>query len=230
MDQFSLPTLGLTGFDLIVIAVVVISALLGLARGMIREVVGIISWIAALAVAFYAFDQVWPLVRSVVSPDILATVVTALAVFLVPLVVFKLLGAMLATGIDEIGLGFVDRLGGLAFGLVRGVFLVAVGWLIATMLIDTRSMPAWVTTARLEPQVVMAADWLEGRLPDRLAVETRRAAATAGRKLKQVESAKELLGGGGGEAAAPADPAKPGETGYPADQRQRMNQLLEHVN
>jgi membrane protein required for colicin V production len=230
MDQFSLPTLGLTGFDLIVIAVVVISALLGLARGMIREVVGIISWIAALAVAFYAFDQVWPLVRSVVSPDILATVVTALAVFLVPLVVFKLLGAMLATGIDEIGLGFVDRLGGLAFGVVRGVFLVAVGWLIATMLIDSRSMPAWVTTARLEPQVVMAADWLEGRLPDRLAVETRRAAATAGKKLKQVESAKELLGGGSGEAAAPADPAKPGETGYPTDQRQRMNKLLEHVN
>lgn len=211
-----LDNLQITAFDLIVVAVILLSLLMGLARGMIREAVAIASWVGAFAVAVYTFDQVRPLVRGLVTPPLLADVLTGAAVFLIPLIVFKILGAMLAGGVHAIGLGFLDRLGGLAFGLARGAFLVAAGYLIATMLMRVEDLPVWVKEARLRPPVEEGAIWLRSFLPDSLEAETRRAGEAVGRSLG---AARELQG-------TPAGPA-PAEPGYTPEQREQLDRLIE---
>jgi membrane protein required for colicin V production len=212
--------LPLTAFDVIVIAVVALSLLMGLARGMIRELVAIASWVAALAVAFYAFDQVRPLVRGFVTPPLLADVIAGGGIFLVALIVFKILGAMLAGGVEAIGLGFVDRLGGLAFGLARGAFLVCAGYLIATMLMRPEELPVWVKEGRLRPQVAEGAAWLRGFLPETIEADTRRAGEAMGRTLGLEREGRESPG-----TAGPG-----GESGYPPETRQRLDRLMERVN
>ena len=211
-----LDNLQITAFDLIVVAVILLSLLMGLARGMIREAVAIASWVGAFAVAVYTFDQVRPLVRGLVTPPLLADVLTGAAVFLIPLIVFKILGAMLAGGVHAIGLGFLDRLGGLAFGLARGAFLVAAGYLIATMLMRVEDLPVWVKEARLRPPVEEGAIWLRSFLPDSLEAETRRAGEAVGRSLG---AARELQGMPAGLA--------PGEPGYTPEQREQLDRLIE---
>jgi uncharacterized membrane protein required for colicin V production len=181
--------LPLTAFDIIVVAVIALSVLMGLARGMIREIV-----------------------------------VTGAGIFLVALIVFKILGAMLAGGVEAIGLGFVDRLGGLAFGLARGAFLVCAGYLIATMLMRPEEMPVWVKEGRLRPQVAEGAAWLRGFLPETIEADTRRAGEAMGRSLGLERGSPESPGGTGG-TGAPA-----GEPSYPPETRQRLDRLMERVN
>ena len=79
----------LTLFDIIVIVVVGLSALAAMMRGVVREILGLASWIGAAIVAFLALPYVGPLVRPVVAGDALADGVAAVGVFVVALVALQ---------------------------------------------------------------------------------------------------------------------------------------------
>ena len=89
--------LPITLFDIAVLAVVALSALMALARGFVREVLGLLSWVGAAIITWYAFPAVQPLVRQALGGDLLADLATGGGLFVVSLVVLKILGGMIGT-------------------------------------------------------------------------------------------------------------------------------------
>lgn len=211
--------LPLTLFDLGVVIVLVLSTVVALSRGLIREVVGLASWAGAAVVAWYAFPAVRLLARDAIGTELIADLLAGAGVFLVPLVVFKIVGGILASGVESIGLGGLDRLLGIAFGVARGALLVCVAWLVYGALAGTDRPPAWVQTAYLFEPVDRGADWLRRMLPEQLAAEGRAAAERAGDSARKLETVREVLG-------APKAAPKPGEPGYSDDQRRAMDKLF----
>ncbi len=193
--------LPLTALDLAVAAVVGLSTLVALARGAVREIASLLAWIGAFAAAWFAFEPTRPIVKEALGNDFVTDLATVVLVFVVPLVALKLLGAMLAKAASGSGLGLADRLLGTAFGLARGVFLVAVAYLLGSMLVPPERHPDWVTRARLLPQVKSAAAALRTVLPSELQEKVTVAAG----------------GGRGGNAAG---------QGYTAEQRRQLERLL----
>lgn len=193
----------LTALDLVVIAIVGLSAIVALGRGLVREVFELASWIGALVVAWYAFAPARPIIRDAVGNDILADILTGAAVFIVPLIVFKVLGGVISSAVAGAGLGFIDRILGLAFGLARGALLVCIAYMVGTMLVKPDRHPAWVTNAKVLPYIKQGTAMLRAALPPE--VEQR----VGG-----------ILGG-----AAGAD-GKADEKGYPADQRNAVEKIL----
>lgn len=203
-----------TLFDIAVALVLLLSTLVALARGMVREIVGLASWVGAFVVAYYAFEHVRPFAKQALGNDLLTDAATAAGVFLVPLIVFKILGGMLASGVDEIGLGLFDRIGGLLFGVARGALLVCAGWLIVALVLKPEQQPSWVRQAYSLPYVEAGGDWLRTFLPERMA-ESGRAAADGARKLEAVRDAL-------GQSREPAP-----QGGYTDQQRRQMDQLFQ---
>ena len=158
--------LGLTIFDVGVLLVVGLSALLSLMRGGVREVFNLASWIGALMVAFYSYAQFRPMVMDAVKNDLIADIATAVLVFFVPLVVFKLIGGMISSAIAGSALGPLDRLLGLVFGFARGALIVCAGYLIAGELMSRDQFPDWVKNGITRPKVEEGADWLAQYVPD----------------------------------------------------------------
>ena len=70
--------------DLAVLAIVLISALLALLRGFTREVLAILSWVAAGAAAYYLHPLVLPYIRPHVPKENIAQGVAIAVVFLQP--------------------------------------------------------------------------------------------------------------------------------------------------
>jgi membrane protein required for colicin V production len=210
-----MSTLPFTLLDLIVIAIVLISALLALSRGFVREVLTLVCWIGAGAVAYFAFTPLRPMVLQAVHNDLVADLVTAAVVFLVPLIVFKLLAGMITRGVEDSRMGFLDRILGLLFGIARGVVLVAAAWLVVGLVIKPDRQPDWVQHAYLRPQIERGASILAGLLPADLADQSRATADAA------VERARELRG-------QPADgkPGTAGDQGYTGAIRQKLDQFL----
>lgn len=193
--------LPLTAFDLVVLAVVGLSTLVALARGAVREIMGFLAWIGAFAAAWFAFAPTRPIVKDALHNDLLTDLATVALVFLVPLLAFKLMGSMLARAVSGSGLGLADRLLGLAFGLGRGVLLVAAAYLLGSMLVPPERHPDWIARAQVLPHVRSAAAKLQSVLPAEL--ESKVKAATVGG----------TAGGAEGQ-------------GYTSEQRQRLERLL----
>ncbi len=171
--------LPITAFDLVVFVVLLLSAVVSLARGAVREILGLLSWVGAFFAAYYGFGEVRPIVREAVGNDLATDLATAALVFLVPFVVLRLLASVVSRRVENSGAGFLDRTMGLLFGLARGAFLVTAGYLIAAILLDARSMPSWVVRGYTYPYVERGARWLGEFLPERLAEQAKSTAEEA---------------------------------------------------
>ena len=158
--------LPLTFFDIGVIVVVLLSAVLSLARGGMRELFNLASWVGAIAVAITTFHRFRPMVLDAVGNDLIADVGTGALVFFVPLVVFMVIGRAIASAMSGGAFGPVDRLLGLAFGVARGALIVCAAYLVTAQIIPREELPDWVQTAYLKEPVENGADLLAEYMPD----------------------------------------------------------------
>src|SRR5215813_10962344 len=121
----------MNGFDLALIAIVALSTLFAFARGIVRELIALATWIAALVAAFaYAgpVSALFPgLDMSAAAKHVLAFALILIAI----LVAGALVARILAGAVKAVGLGFVDRLLGGMFGVARGLLVVVLFALIA---------------------------------------------------------------------------------------------------
>ena len=226
--------------DLVVIAVLVISGLLAFARGFIREVLSIGGWVGAAAAPIYGFPLAKPFLRNYISTELLADLITGVAIFVVTLGVLAALSHMLSRNVRDSSLGAVDRSLGLLFGLVRGAVLVCVAWLLFAFLTAPDDRPDWITEARTLPLVTAGADALVRLLPDGALergagmvdaagrqVEEKAAAEALRRGFPQAEATDKAPPDGSAPAANPAAPQQ--GSGYKDQERQDMDRMIQGV-
>lgn len=124
---------GFTIVDGVVAAVIVISALLAYSRGLVREAMAIIGWIAAAILAFLFAGQAEPLVKEI--PYVgdflrgsceLSIIAAFSVVFALALVVVSLFTPLFSTVVQRSAVGGIDQGLGFVFGALRGILLVAV--------------------------------------------------------------------------------------------------------
>lgn len=153
--------------DLVVLAVVLVSGLLGVMRGLVREVLGVAAWVAAAIAAspYGAFPYVAPWARQQFSDHGIADAVAFGVVFLVVLVVLSLLVGVISRAVRDSALGGLDRTLGLVFGLGRGAVLLVVAYILAGIGLAIEQWPAPVLEARSLPFVYRGAVWAAGQLP-----------------------------------------------------------------
>lgn len=119
--------LGFTWFDFAALAVLALSGIMAFARGLIREVFSIIAFIGAAIAAVFFAELLRPLVESMTSlQGPLASVAAGLLIFLVVFILITVVTSAVAkTAHQSTEIGSFDRAAGLAFGVLRGVLVVA---------------------------------------------------------------------------------------------------------
>lgn len=160
----------MTGFDIAVIGVVALSVLLAFFRGVVRELMALVTWIAALVVALAFQGLLTAALPAFVSSVTVRHVVAFVLIFVAVLVIGSIASHLVAKLVRAAGLGFVDRFLGGVFGLARGVIIVVLGVLMAGLTQLPRS--EWWQNATLGPPLVEAAlalrPWLPAPWADRL--------------------------------------------------------------
>jgi membrane protein required for colicin V production len=129
----------ITLLDVILIGVMLISAILAMIRGFMREILSIAAWVLAALTTLYSYGKLLPYARSYVNNDIVAT------------------GAVVAG---------LDRTLGFLFGLARGLIIVVVAFLFFVWLVPAKTQPAWVANAKSKVVLQSTGDWLMSMLPD----------------------------------------------------------------
>jgi membrane protein required for colicin V production len=143
-----------------------ISGLLAMIRGFMREVLSIAAWGIAAVVTLWAFPKVTPLAQSYFSSDTVAKGVAIAGVFLVTLLVVSIVTVRISDMVLDSKVGALDRTLGFLFGLGRGLIIVVVAFLFFAWLVPDRSQPEWVRGAKSKVVLQSTGQWLMGMLPD----------------------------------------------------------------
>ncbi len=207
--------MSLTILDVVVIVVVLISAVLAMVRGFVREVLSIGSWVAAAAAAYFFYKPVLPLVTPYTPNPAIQAVVAAGAVFVVALIIATYITTKIADFVVDSQIGAIDRAFGFLFGAARGVLLLVVALLFFNWLVPPPS-PTWVAKAQTRPVLEDLGTKLIAALPQDLEATI----------LKRLRGESD----DGGDAPPSVDPTSTGSPGYTGRAQQGLDQLIQNSN
>jgi membrane protein required for colicin V production len=156
----------ITLLDIVLIVVMLISGLLAMVRGFMREILSIIAWMLAAGATLYSYAKLLPLAKQYFNNDIVATVAVIGGVFLVTLLVVSVLTVRLSDMVLDSRVGALDRTLGFLFGLARGLVIVVVAFMFFTWLVPDRSQPEWVKSAKSRVVLTGTGQWLMSMLPE----------------------------------------------------------------
>lgn len=157
--------MSVTVLDGVVLVVVLISALLAMVRGFVREVLSVVSWVLAAAAAYYFYKPLLPYVEPYISNKNIAIVASAAAVFFVALVVASYIAMKISDFVIDSRIGLLDRTLGFVFGLVRGVLIVVIAFAFLSWILSDHQ-PSWVANAQSAPILKRLGDRLIAALPE----------------------------------------------------------------
>src|SRR5215472_647143 len=135
----------ITFLDLILLGVMLISGLLAMVRGFMREVLSIAAWGAAAVVTLYSFSKLLPTAKTYFTNDTLAAVAVVAGVFVGTLIVVSVITVRISDMILDSRIGALDRTLGFLFGLARGLLIVVVAFMFFNWLVPDKQRPEWVT-------------------------------------------------------------------------------------
>jgi membrane protein required for colicin V production len=153
--------------DLLVLGVAALSALIGFARGLVREVLGIGAWLGAALIAAVAFPFASAKARGLITDPGIADGVAVGAVFLVSLILLSLIASFIGGVVRNSALGGLDRTLGLVFGLARGAALIVVAYIVLGLIEAPAAWPPVVLGARALPFAYDGAAWVVQMIPPR---------------------------------------------------------------
>ena len=219
--KFAMP---ITLLDIILIGVMLISALLAMIRGFMREILSIAAWVIAAVATLYAYSKLLPFAKSYFNNDIVAAAAVIGGTFLLTLIVVSIITVRFSDMVLDSRVGALDRTLGFLFGLGRGLIIVVVAFLFFAWLVPPRTQPAWVTNAKSRVVLQSTGDWLMSMLPDD-------PESTILKRLKRPKPEE----GGGEQQDVPPDqrgalgPATEPEPGYAKPDRVGMQKLIQNT-
>ena len=139
---------GFTLIDGVVALVIVLSAILAYSRGFVREAMAIAGWIGAAVLAFVFAESAQPLVKEIpVVGDFLkdscelSIIAGFAAVFAIGLILASLFTPLFSSVVQRSALGGLDQGLGFLFGVLRGILLVGVAFLVYDRAVAAKTVP-----------------------------------------------------------------------------------------
>lgn len=156
-------------FDLIVISIVGLSALLSFFRGFIREVLSLGAWVVASLITLYTFLDVAAMIEPQVKNSVVASGLAAMVTFIASLMMLSIVNALLMRILKKgKDVGALDNALGLVFGVMRAMLLVSFAYFAFSIVTAEDDMPQWITEARTRPMVAEGAEFIAKLAPDYL--------------------------------------------------------------
>lgn len=224
VDSDSMGALSFSFVDVLVVAVILVSAGYAAWRGFVQESLSIFAWAAAAFAALYFGPAVVPLLKGVLSGWV-AIIAAYAAVFLIVVIPLSFVSFRFAENVRHSPVQGLDRALGLAFGVARGLVIVGILYLVFSMLVPIPKQPRWMTEARLLPLIQETSEVVLAVIPNQDGdvarhLPTRAAARHKSRPRKRPEPRPE-------RRDVARDAQKTPKKTYGAKDRRALDRLIE---
>lgn len=149
--------------DYVIIGIILVSTLISLVRGFVKEVISLLTWVAAFVVALGFSQMASRLVPPAVDIPSARVAIAFMVLFVLVLIVGGIINWAISTLVNKTGLTGTDRSVGMVFGLTRGVFIIAILILLAGL--TAAPQAPWWHDSVLLPHFTVVAEWIKALLP-----------------------------------------------------------------
>jgi len=118
--------------DIFFLIIIIISMGFSLFRGMIKEVFSLISIVGGIIGANLLYPKVTIFLMRFITSSLWANIIAFVIIFLIVCVLINFVGVLLHKTLKKLALNWVDKVGGIAFGFIRGVIIVVILVIILT--------------------------------------------------------------------------------------------------
>lgn len=159
--------MNLVWIDYLLIAIVLISTVIGLWRGLIRESLSLVGWILAFWIATQFSYLFAPYFEGFISTPSMQLAIAFALLFAAVLFLSSLVTMLICQIVDATGLTGTDRTLGMIFGFGRGALAIAA----LVMLAGLTPLPQdpWWQESILIPQAQPLVEWVKQALPEGIA-------------------------------------------------------------
>ncbi len=149
--------------DLVILGVIALSALISLIRGFVKESISLVTWIVAGVLAFRYFSPMASLLEPFVDSPTIRNVTGFGILFVVTLVIGAVVNFIMSQLVSKTGLSGTDKALGVVFGAARGVLIVTMVVLLASL----TPMPeaGWWQDSATVGFFQQIAEWVKGIIP-----------------------------------------------------------------
>lgn len=150
--------------DLAIIALVVLSALLSLFRGFIKEALALASWLVALWVSMIFYEDLAVVLSQWIAEPSIQNIAAFSILFIGVLLLGALVNYLTSKLVVKTGLALTDRMLGVVFGVARGLIIVAILVLFAGL--TPMPQDSWWQSSQLIGYFQEFAMWMREYLPE----------------------------------------------------------------
>ena len=208
----------MNGVDIAVILVLLSSGIFALMRGFVYEVLAMAGWVAAALAALWGLPYVRPYLAPHISNTTLADVVGGASIFLLVLLLSSFITHGIARQVRKSVVSAVDRSLGFAFGLVRGLVLACLCFMVVDKLMAPDEPPL-LTNARTRPLLAAGSRLIQSLIPGHNGLEGKAKAAADAALQSQIYDRL--------ASPKPKSPDDPGHDKTPAYDRSGLERLIE---
>jgi membrane protein required for colicin V production len=144
--------------DAIILVIAGLSCLFGIWRGLVKEVLSLVTWIAALTLARLYSGLLADFMSSLINNEGARYVAAFAIVFVLVMMMGTLINHLISKLLNFTGLKLVDRLLGGAFGVVRGAVIIVVILFITGAFVN--ETPQW-QESQLIPYGLSLIEWTQ---------------------------------------------------------------------
>jgi len=192
----------MTALDIVVLLIIGLTALRGVMRGFVTEILSLIAWVAGVAALRLFYRPGSELAAGWTGTDTGGAILAFVLIFLVTFVGFRFVARALGERTKKSVIGPIDRVLGLGFGAIKGLIGASLLFLLVNLFFDVtwgadEAKPEWLQSSKTYPLLKLSSqaivDWVEERRAD----------------------------------TGPAAPVGADETGYGREAREGLDELLE---
>ncbi|MDX1609750.1 MAG: CvpA family protein [Halofilum sp. (in: g-proteobacteria)] len=157
----------MTILDWAIVVVMLVSGLISIWRGFVKEAISLATWILAFWIALAFGPKLAVLMPAALESPTLRWLASVIALFMATLLVGGLANFLVSTLVEKTGLTGTDRALGTVFGILRGAVLVALAVLLMGETAIQRE--GWWQDSSLRPYFSPAAEWMKQNYPAEMA-------------------------------------------------------------
>jgi membrane protein required for colicin V production len=152
--------------DVILIVVIAFSSVYGLFKGLVKEVISILALIIGLIGASRFYEGASSLLKDLGLGEQAARILSFIILFIVIFVALILIGKLIHKFVHAIFLGWLNRLGGIGFGFIRGIIVSGIIIMILTIILSEKA--PILSESKLAPHIMSISKVLVSLVPDDL--------------------------------------------------------------
>ena len=151
--------------DIILLSSMLISGLLALTQGFIKEVLSLIGWIISFISVTILMPETGKFLRPFIESEALSDLITIALIFIITLMIWRVISLMIIKLFKITSINYIDRILGFIFGILRIYILLLIVFAILILPLEDAERPNYIKFSSVSPVIEKSVNLTLNNIP-----------------------------------------------------------------